>query len=107
MAMMSSNFGGFTKKTTISAMIFIVYCAGNIIGPHLFFPSEAPGYESGFLAIMICLGIATVFCMTLRFYLVWVNKKRDNAGEVLDVPLEGLNPSDKTDWEILQFRYVY
>ncbi|KAM0549175.1 hypothetical protein ACHAPJ_009484 [Fusarium lateritium] len=107
MAMVSSNFGGFTKKTTVSAMIFIVYCAGNIIGPHLFFPTEAPGYASGFLAIMICLGIATVLCMTLRFYLICLNKKRDSAGEVLDVPLESLNLSDKTDWEIPQFRYVY
>ncbi|KAF5596699.1 DAL5-Allantoate ureidosuccinate permease [Fusarium pseudocircinatum] len=107
MAMVSSNFAGFTKKTTVSAMVFIVYCAGNIIGPHLFFPSEAPGYKSGFLAVMICLAISAVLCIVLRFYLIWENKKRDDAGDAIEVPLEGINLSDKTDREIPQFRYIY
>ncbi|KAI3528410.1 hypothetical protein CSPX01_16245 [Colletotrichum filicis] len=31
LSMSSGNFGGFTKKTTVNAMIFIAYCAGNII----------------------------------------------------------------------------
>ncbi|PNP79309.1 hypothetical protein FNYG_07385 [Fusarium nygamai] len=107
MAMVSSNFAGFTKKTTVSAMVFIAYCAGNIIGPHLFFPSEAPGYKSGFLAVMICLAISAVLCIVLRFYLILENKKRDDAGDAIEVPLEGINLSDKTDREIPQFRYIY
>ncbi|KAH7224400.1 major facilitator superfamily domain-containing protein [Fusarium redolens] len=107
MAMVSSNFAGFTKKTTVSAMVFIAYCAGNIVGPHLFFPSEAPGYKSGFLAVMICLAVSAVLCIVLRFYLIWENKKRDNAGEAIEGSLEGLNLSDKTDREISQFRYIY
>ncbi|KAJ3544171.1 hypothetical protein NM208_g3199 [Fusarium decemcellulare] len=107
MAMMSSNFGGFTKKTTVSAMIFIAYCVSNIVGPNLFFPREAPGYKSGFLAIMICFAIAIVLCIMQRIYLVRVNKKRDLAGDELDVPSEALNLMDKTDKEIPQFRYVY
>ncbi|RBQ75464.1 hypothetical protein FVER14953_12991 [Fusarium verticillioides] len=107
MAMVSSNFAGFTKKTTVSAMVFIAYCAGNIIGPHLFFPSEAPGYKSGFLAVMICLAVSAVLCIALRFYLIWENKKRDDAGDAIEVPVEGINLSDKTDREIPQFRYIY
>ncbi|KAG5815079.1 hypothetical protein H9Q74_010630 [Fusarium xylarioides] len=107
MAMVSSNFAGFTKKTTVSAMVFIAYCAGNIVGPHLFFPSEAPGYKSGFLAVMICLAISAVLCIALRFYLIWENKKRDDAGDAIEGSLEGINLSDKTDREIPQFRYIY
>ncbi|CZR45801.1 uncharacterized protein FPRO_15023 [Fusarium proliferatum ET1] len=107
MAMVSSNFAGFTKKTTVSAMVFIAYCAGNIVGPHLFFPSEAPGYKSGFLAIMICLAISAILCIVLRFYLIWENKKRDDAGDAIEGPSEGINLSDKTDREIPQFRYIY
>lgn len=44
LSMVSSNVAGFTKKAVTSAMVFIAYCAGNIIGPFLFFPSQAPGY---------------------------------------------------------------
>jgi hypothetical protein len=45
-AMISSNVGGFTKKATVSAVFFILYCVGNIIGPQLFFESEAPKYQA-------------------------------------------------------------
>lgn len=45
MAMISSNVGGFTKKATVSSIYFIMYCAGNIIGPQLFFAREAPKYQ--------------------------------------------------------------
>lgn len=50
LAMISSNVGGFTKKTTVSAIYFIMYCAGNIIGPQLFFTREAPKYQVSLLS---------------------------------------------------------
>jgi hypothetical protein len=56
---------------------------------------------------MICLAVSAVLCIVLRFYLIWENKKRDNAGEAIGGSLEGLNLSDKTDREISQFRYIY
>lgn len=43
--MISSNVGGFTKRATVSSIVFICYCAGNIIGPQLFFEDEAPKYQ--------------------------------------------------------------
>ncbi|CAM1508829.1 Fc.00g025680.m01.CDS01 [Cosmosporella sp. VM-42] len=111
LAMSTGNFGGFTKKMTVNAMIFISYCAGNIVGPQLFFDDEAPSYPSGFLAMMICYGIGVVACFVLRIYLVWENRRRDRIGNVLDAnPPDGhlsLNLMDKTDKEIPQFRYVY
>lgn len=45
LSMISSNVAGFTKKSVASAMMFVAYCAGNIAGPFLFFPSEAPVYQ--------------------------------------------------------------
>ncbi|KAL4862827.1 hypothetical protein BDV12DRAFT_202688 [Aspergillus spectabilis] len=45
MAMISSNIGGFTKRSTVNAIFFIMYCVGNVIGPQLFFESEAPRYQ--------------------------------------------------------------
>ena len=32
-SLVSTNIAGYTKKTTIAAMLFIAYCVGNIIGP--------------------------------------------------------------------------
>lgn len=45
MTIISSNIGGFTKKATVSAVFFILYCVGNIVGPQLFFEDEAPKYQ--------------------------------------------------------------
>ncbi|KAJ5219524.1 Major facilitator superfamily transporter [Penicillium chermesinum] len=93
LSMVSGNIGGFTKKTTVTSLSFIAYCAGNIIGPQLFFESEAPSYRSGFIALM--------------------NRIRDNQGEHAaaaepsETEIEMMAMMDKTDKEIVQFRYVY
>jgi hypothetical protein len=33
LSLITSSVGGFTKRITFSAMLFIGYCIGNIIGP--------------------------------------------------------------------------
>ena len=40
----ASNTAGFTKKSTVAALIFVGYCVGNLIGPQFFKNSEAPYY---------------------------------------------------------------
>ncbi|KAH6639817.1 major facilitator superfamily domain-containing protein [Boeremia exigua] len=110
LSMSSGNIGGFTKKNTANAMIFIAYCAGNIIGPQLFFANEAPSYPSGFLAMMVCCGAAFVLCFALRFYLVWENKKRDRETGLEGISADDaadMNFADMTDKEMRNFRYVY
>lgn len=106
--------GPLLKSSTANSgrlQIFIGYCAGNIIGPQLFFDDEAPSYPSGFLAMMICYGVALVTCFGLRFYLVWENRRRDRASneEINGDSQESLDfgSLDKTDKEMPQFRYVY
>jgi hypothetical protein len=44
LSLITSNVGGFTKRATVSAMLFVGYCVGNIIGPQFFYASEAPKY---------------------------------------------------------------
>lgn len=44
LSIVTSNVAGFTKKSVITNLIFISYCAGNIVGPQLFIPSEEPSY---------------------------------------------------------------
>ncbi|KAF5250799.1 hypothetical protein FANTH_4071 [Fusarium anthophilum] len=117
MSLMSGNVGGFTKKTTVNALVFIAYCAGNIIGPQLFFAREAPRYDSGFAAMMVCLSACFVISYAFRRYLIWVNKNRDLEEAAMDMadadPVsrealsEAMAMDDKTDTQIRKFRYVY
>ncbi|KAJ5973267.1 MFS allantoate transporter [Penicillium waksmanii] len=88
MSMVSGNIGGFTKKTTVNALSFIAYCAGNIIGPQLFFEREAPSYDSGFIALM--------------------QNESLSAADASDMRTDTIMAMmDKTDKEIDHFRYVY
>ena len=79
------------------------------------FAREAPGYSSGFIAIVVCLAASILVILALRCYLIWENKKRDSQGELpaiveidgVQVPIGALNLLDKTDRELHQFRYIY
>lgn len=44
LSVISSNVAGFTKRSVTSALMFVAYCVGNIIGPQLFLTSEEPAY---------------------------------------------------------------
>ncbi|CAO2650296.1 Nn.00g015880.m01.CDS01 [Neocucurbitaria sp. VM-36] len=111
LSMSSGNVGGFTKKSTVNAMIFIAYCTGNLIGPQLFFDREAPGYSSAFLSMMICFAVAFLLCFILRVYLIWENRKRDHDAHAVEASAEesanDINLADRTDKEMAGFRYVY
>ncbi|KAJ5281331.1 hypothetical protein N7478_006703 [Penicillium angulare] len=117
MAMISSNVGGFTKRATISSIFFIMYCAGNIVGPQLFFAKEAPKYQSGFLAIIICLAVCVFDSLLLLVYFKRENNRRDRietrsdtSGSDPGKEAEGGTQSmlqDLTDRNNGQFRYVY
>lgn len=45
LSLVSSNVAGFTKRSVISSMIFVAYCAGNIVGPQFYYSREAPTYQ--------------------------------------------------------------
>ncbi|RSL57762.1 hypothetical protein CEP54_008154 [Fusarium duplospermum] len=90
-AMSTANFAGFTKKATVNAAIFVAYCAANIASPQLFKASEAPTYESGFAACVICLSAAAFLSAVLQ-----------NNPEEVDL---AQNLADKTDAELPEFRY--
>lgn len=133
LSLVQSNFRGVTKKMTMTALLFIAYCGGNIAGPHLFRSSEEPTYDTAFRAIMICYALAIVLVMCLRLYLQAVNKRRQleegitgNAGTsglvgdgreadmvdgrnvakaVNEIQLKPEDYEDVTDWKTLGFRY--
>ncbi|GAD91572.1 conserved hypothetical protein [Paecilomyces variotii No. 5] len=114
MSLVGVNYKGSTKKLTMSALLFIAYCAGNICGPLFFRPSEAPNYHTAFQAIVICYFLVIVLVLGLRAYLVLVNKRRDeienresrdSETESLLRDEQGYSDDDATDLKTRGFRY--
>lgn len=116
LSLIASNVAGYTKKTTVSAVLFVGYCLGNIIGPQIFFEHQAPVYQSGFIGIIICFCITTITILGMRQYMVWCNRSRNQQqGVVIDPEAkEGEIPTeehlvrtglDETDFENASFRY--
>lgn len=44
LSVISSNVAGFTKRSVTSALLFVSYCLGNIVGPQFFLQHEEPMY---------------------------------------------------------------
>ncbi|KAG7420581.1 putative transporter [Fusarium oxysporum f. sp. raphani] len=106
--MPASNVGGYTKRTTATAFVFLAYCIGNIIGPHGFIGSEAPIYQTGCKLIIGCIAAQVAIAIALRLLLIRRNKMRD--AEQSGSPPEANDAAvleDLTDFENRSFRYMY
>lgn len=103
-----ANTSGHTKKLTVNALMFLAYCLGNIIAPQFFISTEAPGYKTGYNAILACIVIAIVSLIAYAVGLNLENKRRDRieGGQVGEVSNEEAL-EDCTDREKRGFRYVY
>jgi MFS family permease len=133
MSLVGANYKGVTKKMTMTALLFIAYCAGNIAGPQFFKSTEAPHYNTAFRAILVCYCLVVGLAVVLRFYLQWMNAKREReegvkgsagaggvvaGGKMADetdqgdisarfgqVELQAEDYDDVTDWKTFGFRY--
>ncbi|ORY10192.1 major facilitator superfamily domain-containing protein [Clohesyomyces aquaticus] len=75
------NTGGDTKRKVTTGILFIGASAGNIIGPHLFTPAEAPRYSRG-LRANLALFVAIVVLVTLAMAWIKVLNRRHAATRV-------------------------
>jgi hypothetical protein len=99
--MPSSNMGGYTKRVTATAFVFLAYCIGNIIGPHAFLAKEAPIYQTGCKLVLSCALCQMVCAACLRVLLVRRNKKKEE--ETRDGVAGGRGEdvmADLTDFEV-------
>lgn len=100
--MPATNLGGYTKRTTATAVVFAAYCAGNVIGPHAFLDSEQPTYPSGCKLILACSAAQMCIALALRLLLIRRNKRRDQAtgpNEGVEGGLDEVS-ADLTDFEV-------
>ncbi|KAK3374248.1 major facilitator superfamily domain-containing protein [Lasiosphaeria ovina] len=133
LSLVQVNYRGVTKKMTVTALLFVAYCAGNIAGPQFFRSSEAPLYATAFRTIMVCYALVVGLALGLRVYLKWANARRAGeegfvgsagvagavaGGKDLDIGrsvaaiVAQAEPSsqdyeDVTDWKTAGFRYRY
>lgn len=99
-----------TDLTT--AVLFLGYCTGNIAGPFFYLASQSPRYTLGIWSMIVSHLIEAALIVLLRFILSRENKRRDALQSAMEGGLEGrdLNATafgDLTDWENLNFRYIY
>ncbi|EHY54809.1 hypothetical protein HRR83_004019 [Exophiala dermatitidis] len=98
----STNVAGYTKKTTVNAMVLIAYCVGFLIGPQTF--RDGPYYPDGKYTT-IALNIFALGCLIFLYFLNrWENAKRD----ALQLPPQPEEQAfmDLTDRENKYFRYA-
>ncbi|KAL2814520.1 major facilitator superfamily domain-containing protein [Aspergillus cavernicola] len=102
-SLISRNVAGQTKKSTVLAITFIAWAAGNATAPQIFQSTDAPRYKNGFTAHFCLYGLFNVLLAALRFMYISRNKQkttvdeRDHANAFFDL----------TDKENVDFHYVY
>lgn len=109
LTIITSNVAGYTKKQLTAAAIFIGWCVGNIAGPQTFIASEAPGYRTAYVAMVVSYAVKLGMVFVLYAYMVWFNRKRDR--EQAGIPLNDkdaieLGMHDATEFDNKAFRYV-
>jgi MFS transporter, ACS family, allantoate permease len=104
LSIVSSNAAGYTKKTTVNALVLISYCLGFIIGPQTF--RDPPFYTNAKYTIL-AVYCASMVCLLLLW---WINKRenkrRNAAAHDLPPQAHGEEFLDLTDKENRHFRYA-
>lgn len=107
----AANFSGNTKRMTVNGLNFVCYAGGNIIGPFMYMPSEAPRYLS---AIKSLVGVyAALLAITASIGAIMWRSNRQRDSEVRSGNVEVLTADtqaevgflDLTDRENPSFRY--
>jgi hypothetical protein len=111
LSLISRNIAGQTKKTTVVACNFIAWAAGNAAGPQVFLKWDSPRYFVAFATHLGCYTILVIVIITLRWWLMRQNAKKDAlaAAGISEAKDENLVHAfdDLTDRQNLNFRYMY
>ncbi|KAL7420650.1 hypothetical protein Q5752_004601 [Cryptotrichosporon argae] len=99
-----SNTAGHTKKTTLTGMLYVGLCVGNIAAPQLYKTAESPYYHTGLTANLACLAALTGLIVLQTLYMRYLNARNverrralGKTGELVDFSLEASG-----NWEKLR-----
>ncbi|KAL5334128.1 major facilitator superfamily domain-containing protein [Aspergillus crustosus] len=73
----AGNTAGETKKKVINGILLVGQCAGNVVGPNLYTPEEAPLYRRGLLSNLAMFCILVVLVGLNMAYIVYLNKQHE------------------------------
>ncbi|GAA6062584.1 hypothetical protein JCM10212_004179 [Sporobolomyces blumeae] len=107
LSLATSNTAGTTKKAFTSTSISVAYAVGNIIGPQAFRAKEAPTYESGIVAMLVCFSAMFVLGGAYWIAAVVSNRRREKQFGVVEPEEMAPATGDVTDGENDAFRYSY
>ncbi|SPN96644.1 probable permease of the major facilitator superfamily [Cephalotrichum gorgonifer] len=79
----AQNTAGDTKKKSTSAVVFIGMCTGNVIGPQLYSPAQAPLYRAGLISNLMMFVLVALLGILIPLYLMYLNKVHAKRREEL------------------------
>ncbi|KAF7293049.1 MFS domain-containing protein [Mycena indigotica] len=108
----TANVAGQTKRVAANALISGAFSVGNIIGPQLFKPKDAPQYIPAKIILLVTEIATALFAAALRVYYGWQNSVRDKAfqeelNQSREAKPDNLEWRNLTDRENETFRYKY
>ncbi|KAK1638024.1 hypothetical protein BDP81DRAFT_470403 [Colletotrichum phormii] len=70
----AANTAGDTKRKCTSAVLFIGQSVGNVVGPLLYKPAEAPRYTRGLTSNLVLYCVIVVLVVLVSLYLAFLNR---------------------------------
>lgn len=106
LAIVTANTRGSTKRPFVNASMGISLAVSEIIGPQFFRDSQAPYYQLGIWALIVCYAIMIATGAMYWGLAIIANRKR-NAEDLVDDYEEASIDEDLTDVENKAHRYSY
>ncbi|KAH9873469.1 hypothetical protein IAQ61_004092 [Plenodomus lingam] len=111
--LMASNVKGNTKKSVVSAIFFVFYTIGCIVGPQLWQKPDAPRYVKGCITSLVSW-VCLMVCL-VTFYVTAKVSNRNREREMAELALREADgeqigvsvDSDVTEKHDKLFRYSY
>ncbi|KIW41083.1 uncharacterized protein PV06_06674 [Exophiala oligosperma] len=106
LAIATANTRGSTKRPFVNAALGVSLAVSEIFGPQFFRESQAPYYQLGIWALVVCYAIMILTAFVYWGLAIFANRNRDRAGWAADVD-EAATDEDLTDGQNKIHRYSY
>ena len=97
LSLVTRNVAGQTKKSVVTALVFVFWATGNACGPQVFRAKNAPRYFPALATMLVCFCLLVITLLVLRTYYIWQNKRRDGMIERGEAVADALYTSSFED----------